>query len=299
MSERITRCATDEAYRILRPTYKVISNMDVSVALRRAENLIRDTLHQVLSLSIGQEWTNTCGVSPERLKKWKERQIEDEKKKGQSDPRLIYYSDFYDLATIIEKSWDKGLSRVFLDKKETETLLKILEDFRNPEAHRREFLSFEVQLAAGISGLIRSKITQYYSTMETSDSYYPRLEFAQDNIGSTYSIGKSKHITSNRKLRPGDEIHFKLVGSDPMGDTIEYFIYPNSRNEIQAIRNGELQWNKTGDFSFEILPEYVGKEFIFVAAIRSKRDHHAEEQHVIGKIDDKITFTYEVFPPHQ
>lgn len=273
--------------------------MDVSVALRRAENLIRDTLHQVLSQSIGPDWTNTCGVSNDRLEKWQERQLEEQKKKGQSDPRLIYYADFYDLATVVRKSWSNGLSEIFLDLKETEVLLKILEGLRNPEAHRREFLPFEVQLASGISGRIRSQITRYYSRMETSESYYPRFEFAQDSIGNTYSIGQGKSITSQFKLRPGDQVQFKLVASDPMGEDVEYLVYPNSIQGVNAARNGELEWSGGGDFSFDIQPENVGKRFIFIAAVRSKREFRAELEHVLGKIDDKIVFEYEVLPPRQ
>jgi len=271
--------------------------MDASLALRRTENLMRDTLHQVLSQSAGLEWVNTCGVSAERLARWRERQLEEKKRKGQADPRLIYYADFYDLTTIVRRSWDKGLSNIFHDLKEVEVLLKILDELRNREAHRREFLPFEEQLAAGISGRIRSKITQYYSLMETSDSYYPRFEFAQDSVGNVYSIGEGKSVTSSVKLRPGEEVQFKLVASDPLGEVVEYLVYPNSSEGITAARSGRAQWNETGSFSFEILPEYVGERFIFIAAVRSKREFHAQKEHVIGKIDDKVNFNYEVLPP--
>jgi hypothetical protein len=271
--------------------------MDVSVALRRVENLLRDTLQNVLSRSIGDEWTSKCGVAPDRIDKWKERAAEELRRKGQRDPRLIYYADFYDLKTVIRKSWQSGLSEIFGDLKELEALLKILEELRNPEAHRREFLPFEVQLASGIAGRISSQVTRYYSQMETSESYYPRFEFAQDNIGNSYSIGQGKFIASTAVLRPGCELEFKLVASDPLGEMVEYAMYPNAMSVIAGALSGALQWNTTGEFRFEVKEEYVGRDFSFLAAARSRRVFHAEDALVFGAIDDKLFFRYEVLPP--
>lgn len=271
--------------------------MDVSVILRRVENLLRDTLQNVLSNSVGNDWVEKCGVSPDRLEKWRERSTEDLKKRGSCDPRLIYYSDFYDLKTIARKHWNNGLSEILGDLKELEALLRILEELRNPDAHRREFLSFEVQLAQGISGRIQSKIIRHYSQMETSESYYPRFEFAQDSLGSSYSIGQGKTVETKATLRPGDEIHFKLVASDPLGESLEYLIYPNAPSAIS--RRDQFSWNKSGDFSFQIQDDYVENRFIFVALVRSKREFHAEREHVMGTADDKIVFSYEVLPPRR
>ena len=271
--------------------------MDVSVALRRVENLIRDTLQDVLSKSIGPDWTETCGVAPDRVQRWKERAAEELRKKGQNDPRLIYYSDFYDLRTIVRKNWDRGLSKILEDLKEVEVLLNILEDLRNPEAHRREFLPYESQLAAGIAGHLRTRIIRYYSQMETSQSYYPRFEFAQDSLGSTYSIGQGKSVQSSGTLRPGDEIHFKLVASDPLGELVEYAMYPNCVSVVSQARSSPLQWQQHGDFLFEITSEHVGRQFLFVCAVRSQREFHADSSLVLGAIDDRVDFLYEVLPP--
>jgi hypothetical protein len=273
--------------------------MDVSVALRRAENLIRDTLHNVLSKSIGTDWSSNCGVSADRVAKWKERATEERRKKGHSDPRLIYYADFYDLRTIIRKSWQNGLAEIFEDLKEVEVLLQILEELRNPEAHRREFLPFEVELAAGILGRLRSRITRYYSQMDTSESHYPRFEFAQDSLGNAYSIGQGKSVTSQGTLRPGDEIQFKLVASDPLGEPLEYIVYPNAKSFVRAAMEQSPKWNRSGEFCFQIEKEYVGQRFIFMAAVRSSREFHADSQHILGPVDDMLSFSYEILPPRR
>ena len=270
--------------------------MDVSVALRRAENLLRDTFQNVLSKSLGESWLEKSGISNERLNKWKERSLEDQKKRGQSDPRLIYYADFYDLKTIARKNWDNGISEIFGDLRDLESSIGILEDLRNPEAHRREFMPFEVDLASGISGRIRSKITRYFSLMDTGDSYYPRIEFGQDSLGNSYSIGKGRSVESKGTLRPGDEVQFKIVASDPLGEELEYLVVPNSLRSHALGRDG-MTWNLTGEFSFEIAEDYVGRKFIFIASVRSKRKFHAQRDHFVGEIDDQIMFIYEVLPP--
>lgn len=155
----------------------------------------------------------------------------------------------------------------------------------------------EIHLAIGISGKIRSEITRHFSKMETSESYYPRIEMAQDNLGNNYSLGSGKSIETQSKLRPGDRLEFKIVGSDPQGQSVEYLVYPNSISTVNDIRTRGAQWNSHGNFSFDITEEYVGNSFWFVAATRSGRAHHAEREHLIGPIDDKVMFKYEVLPP--
>ena len=92
--------------------------MDVSVALRRVENLLRDTFQNELAKRLGSDWIADCGVSNERIEKWKRRALEDQQKREHCDPRLIDYADFYDLKTIARKNWINGISDIFDDLSE-------------------------------------------------------------------------------------------------------------------------------------------------------------------------------------
>jgi len=47
--------------------------MDVTQSLKDTENLLRDFIVVVLQKSLGESWLDTCGVSGERINKWKER----------------------------------------------------------------------------------------------------------------------------------------------------------------------------------------------------------------------------------
>lgn len=266
--------------------------MDVSESLKSAENSLRDLFNFVLSKELGQGWENSCGVSDARVKQWEERRLVDEKKFGSSDPRLIYYADFYDLKVILKKNWDKGLSRVFGKLKELEVLLDLLEELRNPDAHRREMLPFQKHLAIGISGKIRSEITGHFSNMETGHSYYPRLESVQDSLGNTWAIGQRANLATGCVLRPGDQLQFKVVGSDPQGERIEFAMLP-------MIAPHKLNWNSSGDFDLTIQNKHVQKTLWIHIAVRSFREFHAMGAVGFGKVDDLVKFSYEVLPPRQ
>jgi hypothetical protein len=77
---------------------------DITQALRDTENSLRDFIAVVLRAKLGESWLENCGISSERLEKWKERKAEEEKRQesGVVEQRLIYYADFYDLRTILK-----------------------------------------------------------------------------------------------------------------------------------------------------------------------------------------------------
>jgi len=146
---------------------------DISQVLKDAENALRDFIALKLSKSLGENWIDQCGVTAERVEKWKERKEIEEKKQrsgGVVEERLIYYADFYDLRTILWHRWAEDFSEVFGKWKEMEAWLGTLEDLRNPEAHRRELLPHQKHLAAGISGEIRTRIVRYRSKGISTES---------------------------------------------------------------------------------------------------------------------------------
>jgi len=264
--------------------------MDTSEALKQTENSLRDLLSYLLSRKLGDDWYLKSGISEKRIEQWRERKEVDEKKFGFSDPRLIYYADFYDLKTIVKKSWDKGISGVFGKLKELEVYLDCLDELRNPDAHRRELLPYQKQLALGISGKIRIQITEYFSNMETGESYYPRIESIQDSLGNTWSSGSSKTNDTKRTLRPTDQIQFTISATDPMGEQLEYSVHPGSVPY-------EFEWKKEGNFELTINESHVAQKLWINIAIKSPRPFHATSAVGLGKVDDIVKFGYEVLPP--
>lgn len=206
--------------------------MDVTQALRDAENLLRDFIAAVLSQSLGPDWVEQSGVSPERLEKWRKRKVAEEKRQesGVVEERLIYYADFYDLKTILKKNWSTEFSTVFGNWKTFEVWLTELERLRDPDAHRRELLPHQKYLAFGISGEIRTRIVRYRSRKETTEDCFPRIESVRDSLGNIWvhsgeTFGKG--VTTEMKLRPGDTIDFIVTASDPEDLPLEYGILLN------------------------------------------------------------------------
>ncbi len=264
--------------------------MDISESLKSAENSIRDTISFVLTKQYGADWPSHSGISEQRLVQWQAKRTAEESKLNRTDPRIIYYSDFYDLQALIKKNWNNGLSDVFGKQREIEVLLDILEEIRNPDAHRRELLPHQKHLAIGISGRIRTMITEYFAKMETGDSYYPRIECVQDNYGNSWTLGDRNPLATGRRLRPGDVIEFSISATDPLGEVLEF--------SVAAVSTPlKYEWKESGDFSLVLDSTHVQNGLWIQIAIRSKREFHGGVDLVFGKIDDSVKFGYEVLPP--
>ena len=132
--------------------------IDVEADLRILENSVRDIITLIFSKQFDSNWIDSLKISSDRITKWKERQsMENVRLKGKIlEPRLIYYADFYDLKSIIEKHWEDGFKDVFQDKKSTIVFLDEAEKLRDPNAHRRELFEYQKHLIRGISGEIVS-----------------------------------------------------------------------------------------------------------------------------------------------
>ena len=241
----------------------------------------------VLSQSLGSDWVQQSGVSPERLEKWRERKATEEKRQesGAVEERLIYYADLYDLKTILKKNWSTEFSTAFGDWKTFEVWLTEIERLRDPDAHRRELLPHQKHLALGISGEIRTRIVRYRSRKETSEDCFPRIESARDSLGNIwvhsgeYSI---KGVVTKSKLRPGDTIDFVVTASDPEDLPLEYGIYVGEQN---------VSWQSSAEFQLTITDKHISRNFAINLLIRSSRPYHSSD---FG--DDRIIFVYDVFP---
>jgi hypothetical protein len=262
--------------------------MDITQILKDTENSLRDFIGYILNKNFGPDWEQRCGVTDDRLNKWKERKESKEKrqKAGACDERLIYYADFYDLKTIIKKHWNL-FSEALGEFKTAEVWLTELEKLRDPDAHRRELLPHQKNLILGVSGELRTKIARYRSSQETTEAYYPRIEFAADNLGNSWKLGANYWITTGMKLRPGDVLEYVVTASDPLEEPLLY------QCTFGVGRPGHSdKWSKENTFTFEVTDKYVGELFFASISIKSNRKYHAHQDH-----DDNVDFTYEVLPP--
>jgi HEPN superfamily Swt1-like protein len=264
--------------------------VDVTQALGDAENTLRDFIGAVLWRKLGPGWLDTCGVSADRLAKWRERKDQEAQRQeaGVVEERLIYYADFYDLKTILKKHWSGEFSEALGDWRTCEVWLTELERLRDPEAHRRELLPHQKHLAIGVSGEIRNRIVRYRSRKETTDDCFPRIESARDSLGNIWvpeGVARGLNVLNTGKtLRPGDSLEYVVTARDPEDLPLEYCI---AVNELRPTS----QWQSIGAFSVRITQQHIQRTLGIELYIRSPRTFHASDG-----FDDRVTFLYTVLP---
>ena len=266
--------------------------MDVHEALKEVENSLRDFIARVLTKKHGADWIGQCGVSEERIGRWKERRIAEAKRQqsGAVETRLLYYSDFYDLRTILHKHWSGEFSEALGKWKTIEVFLNELEKLRDPHAHQRELLPHQKHLILGLSGEIRNRLVKYRSKMETGEDYYPRLESIRDDLGNVWVPpgydDYGQMVVSEALLRPGDTVTWVVSATDPRGDPMSY------RASLLGGSGRDTEWQESNVLGFTMLEADVGRMRDVNIYIRSPRKYHA-----MGDYDDIRTFRYEVLPP--
>lgn len=257
--------------------------MDITQALKDTENALRDFIATVLHNSLGRQWIEKCGASPDRIKKWEERYTIEQKRQKHAvvENRLLYYSDFYDLRPILKQHWAGQFSDALGDFKTIDVWLKELEKLRDPDAHRRELLPHQKHLIMGITGEIRARLIRYRSKKETSEDYYPRIESARDNLGNINTPGLSDMNREKMRLRVSDCIEFVITATDPMGESLEYATYDGDRTK----------WQDSNIIRLKITEDHIGVRLLVMLVIKSKRKYHAYTDY-----DDHTIFEYEVLP---
>ena len=265
--------------------------LDVTQALRDAENALRDFIAATLERTQGREWIDRCGVTADRIAIWTERKSAEQRRQeaGVVDERLLYYADFFDLKTILKKHWSGDFSEALGEWKRFEAFFDELARYRDPDAHRRELLPHQQSLVVGISGDIRSRLVRWRSRHESRHDVFPRIESVRDSLGSmwTPSTGGGSIFSTGKSLRPGDQIDIVVTARDPEDLPLEYRLVL----EVFAVRFAAPQWQDSNQFSVTITEDHIGGLNPDLQ-IRSSRAYHWNS----GGFDDTVTFLYTVLP---
>jgi hypothetical protein len=261
-------------------------DIDAETELKLLENSMRDFIQLVLERKYGPQWLNSLKVSGDRKKRWQERKDSETKRlPGKAlDDRLLYYSDFYDIQSIVTKHWDDGFSDALKDKKLVEVYLEQMEKLRDPNAHRRELTTQQKCLIVGISGELRIRIMQYRGKGENVEAYFPKIEAIKDNLGNIYppQAGGNGVITQ-QVLRVGDTLEFQITSTDPNDGKLEYSLGTNW---------GVDNWSEDSTKTLTLTDEYIGKNCDLIIKIRSDKPYHALD----GGYDDIVWYRYTVLP---
>jgi hypothetical protein len=227
------------------------------------ENLLRDIIIGKLGLD-----TSKYKVSPERIEIWHSKKIiEDKRKIGIKENRLIFYSDFYDLETIIVKNWESFLP-IFHNKKRFEIFFEEIEKLRNSVAHGRSLLKSQELLLQGILEDHKNLRTIYHNKNEMKDDYFIRINKVSDNLGNIWTTS----INVNDKLIRVDDTYEILVEAiDPKNREIEY--------EIIFMSGSFSIVQKENRFNFTIPKELINEKIMLMIYARTPNAEYKNETH--------------------
>lgn len=261
--------------------------MEPGDAINAVEVVLRDLIQQILAEHFGADkWIDNCGCSADRIQAWRDRLEEEAKRRDGTvaDERLLYYSDFPDLATIIKKHWVL-FKPCFGDRKTFDVYMGRLEDFRNPEMHSRALVPFESALVEGITGEIRNKVTIYRGVADELDRHFPRIEYVRDSFGHT-GTADGWPMDTGIVLHPGDEVSFECSGWDPDDHPLTWNmkVLPGDGPVIeQQGRETRFDWLVTD-------ANIGGKTFVYVALVGDRPWHRGTGD------DGEVVLKYRVLP---
>lgn len=260
------------------------------------ENVLRSVVEDVLKANHGDSWVEHLGVSDDRVERWRERQNEAGKHSTGAvvEKRLLYYSDFPDLLTIIRKNWEL-FKPCFGDKKEVEVYLGRLNELRNPAAHSRPVLPHEESLAEGMSRELRQKVTIFRNTGAGGDEpeHFCRIEEVMDSFGhSADGRASGEQIVDTREqmtLRPGDVVAFRGSAVDPVGRPMHWTISSPFRGTGKLVL-GEVN-GSSFDVEWEVTEVDIHEQLEIDITLRTVLGPHRYGDH-----DDHLRMIYRVLP---
>jgi hypothetical protein len=268
------------------------SEADAFDALSAAENALREVIEQTLRDAFGETWLEMSGLTTERISSCESKRDEERKRREGAIPdnRILAYSEFHDLTTIINKHWSL-FKDCFGDKKQTDTYLGRLSDFRISTMHTRPLLPFERSLVVGMSGEIRNKVAIFRSKGGGSGDpeLFPRIERVTDSFGNAKE-GKSSGGVAVFKpdvlttVRPGETVGLECEGWDPEGCELLWRIQIAGRP--RAVAKGQ-----TVRFRWEVQAVDIQEVTGLIVTLTAERSYHRYDAY-----DDVTQLQYKVRP---
>ena len=256
-------------------------------AINAVEVVLRDLVEEVLTEKHGEEWIEQCGT-PEKIKKWRERKLEEAKKRDGTtpEPRLLYYSDFTDLAPMIKKHWE--LFKPCLgDRKTFDVYMDRLEEFRNAPMHSRNLVPFERALAEGIAGESGTRSRSIGAGWILPIATSRGSNTSRDSFGHAPTSGSSMDmLRTGITLYPGDEVSYEGSGWDPQDGALKWTMQVLAGDQPLVEEQGPQV-----SFTWRVTEANISEStFVHVSLISERPWHRATGY------DDRRSFIYAVLP---
>lgn len=260
--------------------------VDAYDEIARTEGALRGLVRVVL----GDAWLELSGFPQEAIDAMRARQVEDQarRKAARVGGDLLDYTELTQLSRIILRNWEQFRPAIGPHKKNVEMDFDRLRAIRNPVAHTRPLLPYEVHLAAGIGGELRNRIVLYRSAMDEADQIWPMLEYVRDSFGN--EVTESNGVVSTKlTLRVGDQVGFTAAATDPEGKSLTWRAYNFSRG---AAHEGATAEGEVVSLSWVAREADIGTSTgVWVTVTANERSHHRH-----SRWDGIAQFFYRVLP---
>lgn len=234
-------------------------------------NEYENTLRRLIINILGGEDKDVVKykVTDNRVSQWIEkRNIEQKKNNGiLFENRILFYSDFYDLETIIDKNWESFFP-VLNEKKRWSVFFKEVEKYRNTIAHGRQLVKSQEELLSGIVTDLKNTITIFHNKNNMKEDFFIEIIRITDNLGNSWS--KSIFERSETPiLRVGDEYEINIEANDPKDREIEY--------SLSALGSDFLIVQKASKFCFVVTPNLIGRMVSLLVHVRTPESNYKNE----------------------
>lgn len=267
--------------------------MEPSAAISIIETDLRYLVAEVREGQVGREWLVSVLGEP-AVAQIEQRRHEESKKREPSvvTGDLLEYTHIREIRKCLD-SLDWGRVEATLGpKRKFDSLLDLVENYRNPVAHSRQLLPYERALLEGVAGLIRTRATLHRSSMDTDQKHYPLIESARDSFGNAFAkIEPLDSMATHRTgmtLQVGDVVTFEVKGWDAQGRDLRW-----------RIQNGLAGRKIAEGAGTDVSMDWVVQEsdvaiYVSIAVVLSSSGRFHRHTHH----DQMILFTYSVDPPN-
>lgn len=276
---------------------------DPADSISLAEQALRDVVVRVMTDEHGNDWA-AIAVSEDVRKIWTERRAAEARQRaGHTFAGTVSDLNYADLGHLKDIVLDRRFVQLFESalgpKDETRVLLDVLLRARRPVAHTRPLLPFEQDLASGIAGLLRNRVTIYLSAQSPDGNYYPRIERITDSFGTTFvpesldAHDQAQSVQSGTTVRVGDTVSFECLANDPQGRELRWRLEALSKNPDQhrmRVTGSPASLSVTFDSGM------TGRQAVLIYMSHAEDDYHRNASNTPGE-DAVVIFYYRVLPP--
>jgi hypothetical protein len=228
-----------------------------------------NTLRQLIIDVLGDSDKSNYNISSEISDQWfAKRKVEQNKNDGfLFEKRIIFYSNFEDLWSIIDKNWNDFLP-ILKDKKRFQVFFNEIAHFKKITTSGQELIQSQEHLLSGIVSDLKNAITIYNNQKNSVDDFFISIRKISDNLGTSWLKTDTK-FKKKPIVKVGDTYELLVDANDPKDRKIEY----------QLVHfTGKLRINQDSNrFNFKIDKDFIGQNTMLIIKAFTKEADYKNE----------------------